>query len=131
MGHVSRLVLLSWGWDAVANAPVEYQDRDGGQGWCESGAFGWRLRHLCLSLRLFGQLELLDVVHKFTNSLGALAPWGENGMGEARYTLGNEGAVLDFWRTRRRVMPYKCFVTASDDRTLREILVTASMWGDV
>merc|ERR1740120_18381 len=56
--HVARFVLLSWGWDSELDAPVA--EPDGGEGWRESGALAWRLRHLCLSLLLFGQAHMRE-----------------------------------------------------------------------
>mmetsp|Transcript_17182 Transcript_17182/g.53819 ORF Transcript_17182/g.53819 Transcript_17182/m.53819 type:complete len:198 (+) Transcript_17182:328-921(+) len=124
--HVARLVLLSWGWDAERAAPAEAPDADAGQGWRESGALGWRLRHLCLSLWLLGQAHLRESAKRFVLSLGTLAPWDEDGTGEALFTLGDAAAARAFVASRPR---QPCHFTATGSRTLRDIVVTADIRG--
>ena len=101
---VVRLVLLSWGWDTESG---ELRDVDGagGQGWEPSGSHAWRLRHLCLSCWLLGQVELRQTCNDFVMSLGMDAPWTEDGFAEATFTLEDAQKARQFWDTRPQPSP--------------------------
>lgn len=126
--RVVCLVLLSWGWDAESDRPVEMQAEDAGQGWHQSGAPAWRLRHLCLSLWLLGQTQLRERAKHFALSLGPSAPWDEDGFSEATFTLLQKqhgaSAVQHFWANRPRRY---CHETTSRRRRLRDIVVSADI----
>eukprot|EP00435_Cladocopium_sp_Y103_P039165 s574_g10.t1 len=96
---VVRFVLLSWGWDIEAGE-LTNKDEVGGQGWMSSGRHAWRLRHLCLSCWLLGQDDLCQTCNDFVMSLGADAPWTEDGFSEALFTLGNPQKAEEFWNSR-------------------------------
>ncbi|CAE7499835.1 unnamed protein product [Symbiodinium natans] len=116
---VVRFILLSWGWDAESGELVN-ADVHAGQGWAASGQHAWRLRHLCLSCWLLGQTELRQSCNDFVLTLGAKAPWSEDGRSEAEFTLGRYGdhaAVEAFWDAR---LPPSC--PAKGERTLLGIL---------
>ncbi|CAE7779047.1 hypothetical protein AK812_SmicGene7330 [Symbiodinium microadriaticum] len=117
---VVRFILLSWGWDAESGELVK--DTHAGQGWAASGQHAWRLRHLCLSCWLLGQAELRQSCNDFVLMLGSKAPWTEDGMGEAKFTLARNGdaAVDAFWDAR---LPPSC--SSRDERTLWGILCAA------
>ena len=108
---VVRFILLSWGWDADSGELVK--DTHAGQGWAASGQHAWRLRHLCLSCWLLGQAELRQSCNDFVLMLGSKAPWTEDGMGEAKFTLGRNGdaAVNAFWHARP-LLPAPLLVTS-------------------
>eukprot|EP00438_Fugacium_kawagutii_P012540 Skav207337 [mRNA] locus=scaffold426:49126:50379:+ [translate_table: standard] len=101
---VVRFVLLSWGWD-IETGELPKKDEFNGQGWIPSGRHAWRLRHLCLSCWLLGQDELRRTCRDFVMSLGADAPWAEDGFSEALFTLNSEAEAEEFWQLRAPPSP--------------------------
>ena len=100
---VVRFVVLSWGWDVEAGELTK--DEVSGQGWMSSGRHAWRLRHLCLSCWLLGQDDLRQTCNDFVMSLGADAPWTEDGFSEALFTLGIQQKAEEFWNSRMPASP--------------------------